>query len=56
MQSMATSLGLARQLLAQRVGKVEHRQAFSAGSNSMLSTITGALAGGLFGYLGRHFG
>jgi hypothetical protein len=41
---------------AQRVGKVERKQFFSAGSHSVLNTIAGALSGGLFGYLGWHFG
>lgn len=33
-----------------------NKQFFSAGSHSVLNTIAGALSGGLFGYLGRHFG
>jgi hypothetical protein len=35
---------------------MERKQSFSAGSHSALNTIAGALACGLFGYLGLPLG
>ena len=42
--------------LATRVTKIERRQAFSAGSTSVLSSIRGAIGGGIIAYFARHFG